>query len=165
MKRAIKEIKLGISILLIIIPVLSVTGCTSSSSDDEEDESVRITLTLDKVELNVTDSPDSWNAYIWVDNIEPLDFHISWGYITVDIQDRDFDQIMVYSGVYKFDDDRVNRDNQGVYREDLSGDTRTIDIFDMIVIFKMPESFEGGLVRIQYRARSCGSVYLPDDFP
>jgi hypothetical protein len=164
MMKSSNDLWICASITLLIIPILFTAGCTSSSSDEEKD-SVRITLALDKVERNVTDSPVSWNAYIWVDNIEPLDFEISWASITVDVEDDEFDQIMGYKGVYEFDDDRVNRDNLGVYREDLSGDTRTIDIMDMIVLFKIPETFEGGLVRIHYKARSCGSVYLPDDFP
>lgn len=165
MKPSYNDIWMCVSVTVLIIPILLVAGCTSSSSDDEDDASVRITLALDKVESNLTDSPVTWNAFIWVDNIEPADYEISWVWITIDVvEGGHYNEVMVFHGVYEYDDRRVNRDNQGVYREDLSGDTRTIDIMDMIVIHKMTEEFEGCLVRIHYKAESCGSVYLPDDF-
>ena len=149
-----------------VILLVSISGCLSGDTSNE-DVVVYFTLSLDRIE---TRSPDNsttvWDAYIMIDDVDPIDQDHSWRSITVQIWEAD--QSDYLRGAYtpeKYEIGIDMGDRFNIWYDDMSGPSNSADIMDMIIVSGMPEEYEGTLVRIFYNGGGAGGVMLDDDFP
>lgn len=145
--------------IAILLQALAV-GCISEDEGDGNGSgSVTISLKQPFMESRSTGSENVWDATMDITRILPSGEEVRWVHVTVVIKDA-YGSVLLPDTPVSKDSGFYGSAVEVWYVDDVGG-ANTADVGDAIKVTTMDQSFQGGVVIVDFRGSRAASANLP----